>query len=263
MIVDTFMFFNEFDILNLRLEELYDIVDEFIAVETDLTHNGKPKPYYLSENLDKVDPKYRGKLKIHRIKHTNRDPLQNAWVRENEHRKAILTAVDKYPDTAQILISDCDEIPSAAFIEMSAEHPVCVSMQKFFYYTFDTHKIAHCHGTISVFNKKTLYQYNPQLLRDVRFKLPRVRGGWHLSYFGGAEKVVDKISSFAHTEFNTNNNTNPQTIQNRIDRKQDVFGRNTDFESLTENADYSDLPKAFLNNPEKYKSFINDTKKVS
>ena len=43
MIVDCFTFFNELDLLEIRLKYLYDSVDYFIIVEADKTHNGEDK----------------------------------------------------------------------------------------------------------------------------------------------------------------------------------------------------------------------------
>lgn len=255
MLIDAVMFFDEFEILNLRLEELYDIVDEFVVVETDLTHNGKSKPFYLSENLDRINSRFLPKLKIYKHIHVNRDPNQNAWIRENEHRNAIVDAIKDYPSSTRVLMSDCDEIPSKEFIEASADMPVAISMQRFFYYTFDTHKKALCHGTISVQSKDIFLSHSPQQLRDARFRLPQVRGGWHLSYFGSPEKISRKISSFAHTEFNTPENINEEVIKERVEGHRDIFGRDSSFEQLVYNTDYVNLPRAYLNSKEQYRGF--------
>ena len=45
-IYDCFNFFNELDILELRLNILYDYVDYFVIVESSVTHSGQPKPFY-------------------------------------------------------------------------------------------------------------------------------------------------------------------------------------------------------------------------
>jgi beta-1,4-mannosyl-glycoprotein beta-1,4-N-acetylglucosaminyltransferase len=41
MLIDCFTFFNELDMLECRLEYLYDKVDQFVLVEADITHSGK------------------------------------------------------------------------------------------------------------------------------------------------------------------------------------------------------------------------------
>jgi beta-1,4-mannosyl-glycoprotein beta-1,4-N-acetylglucosaminyltransferase len=52
-IVDTFLFWNEFDILELRLRETYDYIDEFVIVECDYTFTGKYKGYGLEKHKDR------------------------------------------------------------------------------------------------------------------------------------------------------------------------------------------------------------------
>ena len=42
-IYDCFTFFNELELLDLRLKELYNYVDYFVLVEATLTHTGKTK----------------------------------------------------------------------------------------------------------------------------------------------------------------------------------------------------------------------------
>ena len=57
MIYDGFMFFNELDILSIRLHTLDPFVEKFILVESTHTHSGRKKPLYFdearSENLFK------------------------------------------------------------------------------------------------------------------------------------------------------------------------------------------------------------------
>ena len=50
MIYDCFTFYDEFDILEIRLHELKDVVDKFVLVEGSITFQHKPKPYYFAEN---------------------------------------------------------------------------------------------------------------------------------------------------------------------------------------------------------------------
>jgi len=52
-IYDGFLFFNELDLLEIRLNVLNDVVDYFILVEAPVTHQGNPKPFYFEENKEK------------------------------------------------------------------------------------------------------------------------------------------------------------------------------------------------------------------
>jgi beta-1,4-mannosyl-glycoprotein beta-1,4-N-acetylglucosaminyltransferase len=60
-IIDSFMFYNELDVLNIRLYEIYDIVDNIVLVESTKTHTGKPKELYYLNNkqISNFDPIYR------------------------------------------------------------------------------------------------------------------------------------------------------------------------------------------------------------
>ena len=45
-IIDTFVFYNELDMLNLRLHELNEEVDFFILVEANKTYANNIKPFF-------------------------------------------------------------------------------------------------------------------------------------------------------------------------------------------------------------------------
>lgn len=50
MIFDAFSFYNELDLLEIRLHELSDVVDFFVLVEATRTHSGRFKPLYYKMN---------------------------------------------------------------------------------------------------------------------------------------------------------------------------------------------------------------------
>ena len=52
MIYDCFLFYNEFDLLEIRLNELNPVVDKFVLVEATRTHQKKKKLLYYAENMD-------------------------------------------------------------------------------------------------------------------------------------------------------------------------------------------------------------------
>jgi len=64
-IYDIFTFYNELDLLELRLEMLNDCVDHFVIIECVETFSGKPKPLYYEENKQRF-AKYHHKI-IHHI----------------------------------------------------------------------------------------------------------------------------------------------------------------------------------------------------
>ena len=50
MIYDCFIFFNELELLELRLNELAGVVDKFVLVEATRTFTNEPKPLFFQEN---------------------------------------------------------------------------------------------------------------------------------------------------------------------------------------------------------------------
>jgi beta-1,4-mannosyl-glycoprotein beta-1,4-N-acetylglucosaminyltransferase len=52
-IYDGFLFFNELDLLDIRLNTLNNVVDYFILVESSVTHAGDAKPFIFEENKGK------------------------------------------------------------------------------------------------------------------------------------------------------------------------------------------------------------------
>mgnify|MGYP001182584098 CR=1 FL=1 len=64
MIIDAFTFFNEKELVQLRIKYLNDLVDYFIIVEANTTHIGKKKSW----NFEKM------KLKI-RLEYSDKTPF--------------------------------------------------------------------------------------------------------------------------------------------------------------------------------------------
>ena len=56
MLLDCFTFFRELDLLEGRLEYLYDVVDYFVIVEADITHAGNKKELNFLNNIKRYKP---------------------------------------------------------------------------------------------------------------------------------------------------------------------------------------------------------------
>ena len=52
-VYDCFIFYNELDLLEIRLKTLDSVVDHFVLVEATKTHRGKDKPLYFEENKER------------------------------------------------------------------------------------------------------------------------------------------------------------------------------------------------------------------
>ena len=108
MIIDCFPFFNELDVLELRLNILDSVVDKFVLVEASKTQSLIDKPFYFEDNKDRF-AKF-----LHKIVHIKVQdyPNEGGWAMENFQRNCILRGL-KHLDlnTHDIVgISDVDEI---------------------------------------------------------------------------------------------------------------------------------------------------------
>ncbi len=107
------MFFNEIDLLKMRLQELDEVVDHFVLVENIETQRVDLKPLYFNENRQLFE-KYLNKI-IHVIV-DERHPEMDLWGIENFQRNCIARGLINCQPTDIIVISDLDEIPRPELI---------------------------------------------------------------------------------------------------------------------------------------------------
>src|SRR5690348_11983472 len=112
-IYDCFTFYNEVELLEIRLEELDPVVDFFVLVEAKETFKGNNKPLHFEEVKEKF-AKFSSKI-LH-VKVSNAYPTDNPWKREAYHRNQIMRALKNCKKEDVILISDADEIVKASAI---------------------------------------------------------------------------------------------------------------------------------------------------
>jgi hypothetical protein len=79
-------------------------------------------------------------------------------------------------------------------------------------------------------------------------------GGWHFSYLGGHEAIVQKIKSFSHQEYNNEKYVNDMLTQ-KVSKGKDLFGR-VYYRYIVIDMDTHPYPKYILDNREKYADFI-------
>jgi len=111
-VYDCFTFYNELDILELRLAELNEVVDTFVLVEATRTHSGNDKPLVFSENRKRYG-QYLSRI-WHVIVEDLPDPVNgDRWIPERHQRRCIARALRQCKPSDLILVSDVDEIPAA------------------------------------------------------------------------------------------------------------------------------------------------------
>ena len=68
MIIDAFTFFNEKELVELRIKYLNDLIDYFVIVEADVTHTGKEKKWNFPDVLNNGLKKFSSKIQYHQMK---------------------------------------------------------------------------------------------------------------------------------------------------------------------------------------------------
>lgn len=253
MIYDCFQFFNELDILKLRLHIMSPIVDKFVISEATETFSGDPKPLYFEENRA-MFAEFEDKI-IHLV--VEDTPPGETHARDTFQKNAVGRGLAGCTDEDIIIYSDLDEIPNPERIrEILAdfdETKIYHFAQRMFYCYLNMEEVS---GTLlsyagefeGVEHKQwigtKLCSY--KLLREQGLGLGDLRfperkeigirvadGGWHFGYMGGhgekdaRKRIEEKVRSAAHQEYNSAEILSG-TVDNIKDGK-DIFGRNACF----------------------------------
>ncbi len=218
MIIDSFPANDEYDMLEMRLTEIYDVVDWFVAVEADVTHQDSPKPYYITENIDRFAP-WKDKLIVVRASGlpTNAED-SDPWARELAQREHVATGLAQIGVSADdiILHGDIDEIPRALHVRNVKPRPgwFVTFEQRMHCFAVDWQHPDPWFGTVAG-RAATVKGLTDNVncfarMRDKRNRFtqpgagvdpqPLFDAGWHFSWLGGREAGLRKLGSFCHPE---------------------------------------------------------------
>ncbi|MBN1816753.1 MAG: hypothetical protein JW828_05300 [Sedimentisphaerales bacterium] len=224
MIYDTFLFYNELDLLEIRLHELSEAVDWFVLLEASRTFTNKPKPMVFR------DHKSRFADFLDRIIHIEMNVFEDvdtsdAWQMECYLRRRLLLGLQRCTEEDVILLSDVDEVPRAATVlQQAGTEGIKSFVQRESYY------YVNCIGSYIVGTTMFPFRFLNQLTRDLQYFRGARRnmvsqGGWHFSYLGGVEAIRDKIAAFSHTECNRPQFTNAEHMESCLAESRDLFYR--------------------------------------
>lgn len=237
--IDCFIFFNEFELLEIRLNSLAPYINKFVLCESPVTFSGNKKPLYFQENKER--------FKDFNITHLIVDNYKNwlgysSWFMEYNQRDFLKYGILSESDNEMILMSDIDEIPDLSQYDGETEGSF---RQKMYYYYFNVATGQNnWRGTVAM-KKKNITRF--QKLRDNRHKIHTVlrKGGWHFSTLGPVENIILKIESFSHIEHNI------PFVKDNIAEKmlslKDPYNRNFTFR-----AEEPSGPKWLLENKDRY-----------
>jgi len=257
LVYDCFLFFNEFDLLEIRLNILSETVDKFVLVEANKTFSNKEKPFYFEEARDKFSQFH---SKIIHIKISTYPETKTAWDMEHYQRNQIARGIEQCSNDDIILISDLDEIPNPEAIEKYKKY--CEGIYKLEQLHFDYYLNYQRWGKnyywypakIARYRNIIANNYMPQNIRS-KMDIKKIKdGGWHFSFLGGMESIKYKIQSFAHQEWNIDTYVNDQ-IEYKIRMGLDLFGRKN-IRLVPIKISSKKFPQYIVNNIEKYQHLI-------
>lgn len=239
-IYDCFLFFQEVDLLEIRLKYLNDKVDYFLIVESNQSIKGNKREFKFEEIKSKfakysdkilyckVDEFHTTYLSIENLlsksssqcdqfilnqfklqKHFNETKLHwvlDFYLKESIHR--FLSEVAKDDDL--IFYSDLDEIPSKKFIDNVKSQLKDFDAPKFFVaeqmefqYFLNLLSPTIWYGTTAgLWSNMRKISINKLRIGSniLRMKIPG--GGAHFTSCGGESLLISKIENWGHQEFN-------------------------------------------------------------
>lgn len=230
MVYDCFTFFNELEILDLRLNVLNCVVDKFVVVESTKTYTGNPKPLLFNINKHLFD-KFLDKI-IHVVVDDMPDPISssNVWNLENHQRNCIIRGLTNAKDDDLILISDVDEIPHPDSINYGKHKKSVIGCEmSLYYYYVNCKQNVIWRGTVML-PFSYLRSIDIQSVRNGRASCEEYHSsiGWHFSFLGGSKRILEKLESYAETQTNVEKNKSAEHINKCLESGYDLFHRSDD-----------------------------------
>lgn len=254
MIYDCIPFFNELDILKLRMHILAPYVDKFVIEEASVTFSGEPKPMIFAQNRQLFN-EFEDKI-IYIPVEDNPADITTTHERDRYQKNQLIKALGNCTPEDIIIFSDVDEIPNPKVLKDIIDNfdpsKVYHLAQRMFYCFLNMEEISGKLLSITgefpgVSKKQWLgskvcsYGKLPEAgivyLREVSVnESSSVRvsdGGWHFGYMGGngeknvARRISEKVQAAAHQEYNES-----KYLKEAVDRLlcgEDIFGRDAVF----------------------------------
>ncbi|MDE6386345.1 MAG: glycosyltransferase [Lachnospiraceae bacterium] len=254
MIYDCIPFFNELDILKLRMQILSPYVDKFVLEESTVTFSGEPKEMIFAKNRD-MFREFEDKILYVAV---DNSPMSGVTTHERDkfQKNQLIRAMAEAKPDDIVIFSDVDEIPNPKVLQKIVQNfdqeKIYHLAQRMFYCFLNMEEVSG--NLLSITGEfqgvdrkqwlgtkiccfKNLPKEGIVFLREVSPKDPRsVRvpdGGWHFGYMGGdgerdvAKRIGIKVQAAAHQEYNKSRYLNEAV--DRLLCGEDIFDRNAKF----------------------------------
>lgn len=227
-VYDVIIFSVELELLELRLQELYEAVDVFVIVESTTTFTGKPKK--LGFDASRY-AKYHDKIRYFTITGRALAAGEGPFAIEGEQRRHVTDVLRTHvqpPENSLIIMSDVDELPSLGAVQLlsSCQAPLPLHLSlKSYVYSFEFQTTAKSWRTQVHAWSSTNTGYNhakssERILLDA---------GWHCSScFNRISDYQFKMQSYSHSDRLFGNRhwrqlLQPKAILDKICQGTDLF----------------------------------------
>lgn len=245
---DTFTFFNELDLLELRLNILDEHVDFFVLSESSETFSGHPKPLYYQENRVRFAKWSHKIINLTNGTQETNDPFARAAYQKDMVRAVLQT---RAKDDDIVYFGDLDEIWTPQDIQ---DDRVYNLKQLNYSYYLNNYSTEEWVGTI-VGKWKTVKTNTVNHWRALHTYV-RENGGWHFTNMGGVEQMIKKVEAYDHANevLPVLSQYEDYGFQERMDKGYDYLGRPTDYQGKPFKfyVDESGWPQYLKDNKEKY-----------
>jgi len=258
LVYDCFLFFNELDLLEIRLNVLSEVVDKFVLVEADKTFSNNKKPFYFEDNKERYN---RFQDKIIHVKITEYPETKTTWEMQDYQRNQIARGIGRCSPNDVIIISDLDEIPNPGTIMnyKKTGNGIFKLKQSHFDYYLNYRRLGKNYywysAKITRYNDMLINNFTPQNVRSFKNVKAIKNAGWHFSFLGDMENIVYKIQSISMQKWNNEKYVNDK-IEHKIRLGLDLFDRNN-IRLIPIKITSKRHPEYIVDNKEKYAHLIN------
>ncbi|MCR5503124.1 MAG: glycosyl transferase GT17 family protein [Lachnospiraceae bacterium] len=281
MVYDCIPFFNELDILNLRLHILDPYVDRFVIEEATVTFSGEKKELVFEKNRE-MFAEFLPKITHIVVDDTPADAA-DTYVRDYYQKNRLIEGLKDASEEDVILFGDADEIPDPKTLQkliggFDREKVYHLAQRNFYVYLNNEEKSGKLLSITGEFpdipeekrlwlgtkvcSVKNIPEEGIVRLRDLvpvtDERSVRVEnGGWHFGYMGGhgekdpSIRIGVKTKAAAHQDYNEK-----EVLKETMDHLylgRDIFGRDASFMRVDVDETY---PEYLLEHKEEFAHLI-------
>lgn len=280
MIVDCFMFFNEKELLELRVSMMKNHVDKFLIADSNRTHSGIKKEFTCKKIIKElglpeekievieVDIPEEELLEpniydIHHATEAHSIDSVKTWTRERMQRDSFSSYVQNFPDDTVFILSDLDELVKPEAINFYAEcaknYNLIIKVPLVLLEGEATKRVCRSDGSYVSWEHSLLFctkhymsngtfteirgshdEFKSSWITQDNVKLQDM--GWHFTWMGGAARKKLKAAAYLH-------HSNMQVVDNITQESLSEIGCQSVYNLITKPYPLRNLPKEIFELP--------------